>query len=147
MLWAIERHVAGRVAHAVVLGTLVCLMRPELFPFLGLYGLWAWRAEQRLRPLLAGAFVLLPLAWIVPDWIASGLLLDGGTQARSQPAWSLSLAEHPWLRALERVHNHAGLPVELLPAIAVGVALARRRLAVIALAGAAVAEAALFVAR
>jgi hypothetical protein len=146
MLWAIERHLDGRVAHAVVLGTLVCLIRPELFPFLGLYGLWAWRSEPRLRPLLAGAFVLLPLAWIVPDWIGSGLLLDGGTQARSQPAWSLSLAEHPWLRALERVHNHAGLPVELLAAIAVGVALARRRLAVLALAAAALAEAGLFVA-
>jgi hypothetical protein len=146
MLWAIERHLDGRVARSVVLGTLVCLMRPELFPFLGLYGLWAWRSEPRLRPLLAGAFVLLPIAWIVPDWIGSGLLLDGGTQARSQPAWSLSLAEHPWLRALERVHNHAGLPGELLAAIAVGVALARRRLAVLALAGAAVAEAGLFVA-
>jgi hypothetical protein len=83
MLWAIERHLDGRVLHAIVLGTLVCLMRPELFPFLGLYGLWAWRAEPRLRPLLAGAFVLLPLAWIVPDWIGSGLLLDGGTQART----------------------------------------------------------------
>src|SRR4051794_36432068 len=66
MLWAIERHLDGRVAHAIVLGTLVCLMRPELFPFLGLYGLWAWRGEPRLRPLLAAAFVLLPLAWIVP---------------------------------------------------------------------------------
>ena len=127
MLWAIERHLDGRVAHAVVLGTLVCLMRPELFPFLGLYGLWAWRAEPRLRPLLAGAFVLLPLAWIVPDWIGSGLLLrtrNGGPQARSPTAWSLSLADHPWLRALERVHNHAGLPVELLAAFAVIVALA-----------------------
>jgi len=54
MLWAIERHLDGRVAHSVVLGTLVCLMRPELFPFLGLYGLWAWRALPALRPLVAG---------------------------------------------------------------------------------------------
>ena len=44
------------------------------------------------------------------------------------------------------MHNHAGLPVELLAAVAVGVALARRRLAPLALAGAALAEAALFVA-
>ena len=85
MLWAIERHLDGRVAHAVVLGALVCLMRPELFPFLGLYGLWAWRAEPRLRPLLAGAFVLLPLAWIVPDWIGSGLLLDGARRRAASP--------------------------------------------------------------
>ena len=146
MLWTIERHLDGRPAHAVCLATLACLLRPELVPFLGLYGLWLWRAEARLRPLLAGVLVLLPLAWIGPDWIGSGMPLDGGAQARSQPAWSLSLAEHPWLRALERVHNHAGLPLELLAAVAVAVAAVRRRPAVLVLAGAALAETALFVA-
>jgi hypothetical protein len=146
MLWAIERHLDARPGHAVVLATLACLLRPELFPFLALYGVWAWRAEPRLRPLLAGAFVLLPLAWIGPEWLGSGSPLDGGAQARSQPAWSLSLAERPWLRALERVHNHAGLPLELLAVVAVAVALARRRRAVLALAAAALTEVALFVA-
>ena len=146
MLWTIERHLDGRPAHAVCLATLACLLRPELVPFLGLYGLWLWRAEARLRPLLAGVLVLLPRAWIGPDWIGSGMPLDGGAQARSQPAWSLSLAEHPWLRALERVHNHAGLPLELLAAVAVAVAALRRRPAVLVLAVAALSETALFVA-
>jgi hypothetical protein len=146
MLWAVERQLDGRSAHALCLATLACLLRPELVPFLGLYGLWVWRAEPRLRPLLAAVLVVLPLAWVGPEWIGSGMPLDGGAQARSQPAWSLSLAEHPWLRALERVHNHAGLPLELLAALAVAVAAVRRRPAVLVLAGAAVAEAALFVA-
>jgi hypothetical protein len=145
MLWTIERQLDGRPAHAVCLATLACLLRPELVPFLGLYGLWVWRAEPRLRPLLGGVLVLLPLAWIVPDWIGSGMPLDGGAQARSQPVWSLSLAEHPWLRALERVHNHAGLPLELLAAVAVAAAAVRRRSAVLVLAGAALAETGLFV--
>ncbi|MEA2363657.1 MAG: hypothetical protein QOD71_2802 [Thermoleophilaceae bacterium] len=144
MLWAIERHLDGRTGHTVVLGTLACLLRPELFGFLGLYGLWAWRAEPRLRPLVAGALLLLPLAWIGPEWIGSGSPLDGGAQARSQPAWSLSLAERPWLRALERVHNHAGLPLELLALVAVAVAFARRQRAVLGLAAAALAEVVLF---
>jgi hypothetical protein len=146
MLWAIERHLDGRVAHAVVLGTLACLLRPELVPFLGLYGLWVWRAEPRLRTLVAGAFVALPVLWIGPEWIGSGMPLDGGAQARSQPAWSLSLADRPWLRALERVHNHAGLPLELLAALAVVVAIVRRQAAILALAAAALVEVALFVA-
>jgi hypothetical protein len=146
MLWTIERHLDGRSAQAVCLATLACLLRPELVPFLGLYGLWLWRAEPRLRRLLAGVLVLLPLAWIGPEWIGSGMPLDGGAQARSQPAWSLSLAEHPWLRALERVHNHAGLPLELLAAVAVALDAVGRRGAVLVLAGAALAEAALFVA-
>jgi hypothetical protein len=146
MLWAVERHLDGRPAQAAVLGTLACLLRPELVPFLGLYGLWLWRAEARLRPLVAGAFVLLPVLWVGPEWIGSGMPLDGGAQARSEPAWSLSLANRPWLRALERVHNHAGLPVELLAAVAVALAVPRRRTAVLVLAAAALAEVALFVA-
>jgi hypothetical protein len=145
MLWAIERHLDHRTGHTVVLGTLACLLRPELCPFLGLYGLWAWRAEPRQRALLAGALLLLPLAWIGPEWIGSGSPLDGGAQARSEPAWSLSLAERPWLRALERVHNHAGLPLELLALGAVAVAVTRRQRAVLALAAAALAEVVLFV--
>jgi hypothetical protein len=144
MLWAIERQLDRRTGQTLLLGTLACLLRPELFGFLGLYGLWAWRAEPRLRPLLAAGLVLLPLAWIGPEWIGSGSPLDGGAQARSEPAWSLSLAEHPWLRALERVHNHAGLPLELLALVAVAVG--RRCRAVLALAAAALAEVVLFVA-
>ena len=90
--------------------------------------------------------MLLPVAWVGPDWIGSGMPLDGGAQARSQPAWSLSLAEHPWLRALQRVHNHAGVPLELLAGVAVLVATVKRSAAVLVLAGATLAEVALFVA-
>lgn len=146
MLWAFERHLDGRPGHALALGTLACLLRPELVPFLGLYGLWAWVTQPHLRPALAAVAVLLPAAWVVPEWIGSGNPLDGGKQARSEPVWSLSLAERPWMRALERIHNHSGLVVELLTAVAVIAALARRRRAVLVLAGAALAEASLYVA-
>ncbi len=146
MLWAVERHLDGRPEHALVLGTLACLLRPELVPFLGLYGAWTWRGERRLRPLVVGLLVVLPLAWIAPEWIGSGAPLDAGSQARSEPAWSLSLADRPWLRALERVHNHAGLPLELLALVAVVAAVARRRRVVLVLAAAMAAEVALFVA-
>jgi hypothetical protein len=146
MLWAIERHLDGRHAHAVVLGTLASLLRPELFPFLVLYGLWAWWTKPRLRPLVLGILALMPVAWIVPDWIGSGNPLDGGRQAQSQPIWSLSLAEHPWLRALERADNHAGLAVELLALLGVTWALVRRRWAAVALGAGALAEVALYLA-
>ncbi|HYN52903.1 MAG TPA: hypothetical protein VES62_18430 [Thermoleophilaceae bacterium] len=145
MLWAFERHLDGRAGHALALGTLACLLRPELVPFLGLYGLWAWLARPHLRPALAAVAVLLPAAWVVPEWIGSGNPLDGGEQARSEPVWSLSLAERPWLRALERIHNHSGPVLEILTAVAAVAALARRRWAVLALAGAALAEASLYV--
>jgi len=99
-----------------------------------------------LRPLVVGALVVVPLLWIRAEWVGSGDAFSGETQARSEPAWSLSLAAHPWLRALTRVHNHSGPLVELLALGAVAVALARRRAAVLALAGAALAEVALYLA-
>jgi hypothetical protein len=146
MLWGVERHLDERPGHALALGVAVCLMRPELFPFLGLYAVWMWRADPGRRPVLAACMVAIPLAWVVPEWIGSGNPLDGGMQARSEPFWSLSHAERPWLRALERVHNHTGLALELLAAGALAAAAWRRDRAVLVLAGAAAAEAALFVA-
>jgi hypothetical protein len=137
LLWAVERHLDGRPEHAIVLGGLAGLRRSELVPFLGAYVVWAWFARPRARPLAVVTPVLLPLAWVVPDWIGSGYPLDGGRQARSEPVWSLSLAEQPWLRALERVHNHAGPAIELLTAVAVVGALVKRRWAVLALTAAA----------
>jgi hypothetical protein len=125
MLWAVERHLDGRRGHALALGALVCLMRPELFPFLAAYALWLAWIEPGRRRVVATLLVAIPLAWVVPEWIGSGDPLDGGSQARSEPYWSLSHAERPWLRALERVHNHADLAVELLAAVAVAAAFRR----------------------
>jgi hypothetical protein len=146
MLWAIDRHLDGARGGALVLAALASLLRPELFPFLALYGLWAWRAEPALRSLVAGVVLVVPFLWIAPEWLGSGDPFSGETQARSQPAWSLSLAEHPWLRALTRVHNHTGPIVELLALGAVAVAAVRRQLAAPVLAAAALAEVALYVA-
>ena len=145
VLWAVERHLDRRHAHVLVLGTLACLLRPELFPFLAIYAGWTWWTQPRLRPLVAAVVVLLPLAWIVPEWLGSGNPLDGGKQARSEPVWSLSHADQPWLRALERAHNHAGVAVELLALVAVAAALVWRRWAVAALGAGALAGMALYV--
>src|ERR671922_303190 len=145
VLWAVERHLDRRHAHVLVLGTLACLLRPELFPFLAIYAGSTWWTQPRLRPLVAAVVVLLPLAWIVPEWLGSGNPLDGGKQARSEPVWSLSHADQPWLRALERAHNHAGVAVELLALVAVAAALVWRRWAVAALGAGALAGMALYV--
>ena len=145
MLWAIERHLDGRPAHALVLGTLGCLLRPELFLFLAPYAAWAFWARPGLRPLAAGMMLLLPLAWLVPDWLGSGNPIDGAEQARSEPFWSLSHHESPWKRATLRVHNHVGPVPELLTLVAAAVALWRRQAAVLALGVAAGAEVALYV--
>ena len=43
-LWAIVAHLDGRHRAALGLLTAAALLRPEVWPFLGLYGLWLWRA-------------------------------------------------------------------------------------------------------
>jgi hypothetical protein len=146
LLWAILRHLDGRYDDALVLGTLACLMRPEMFPFLALYALFAWRTRSELRALVAGLMLVLPLAWLVPEWLGSGHPLDGGAQARSEPFWSLSNSDSPWKRALLRFHNHTGSALELLTLVAVGAALVRRQWAVLVLAAAAAAEVGLYLA-
>jgi len=102
LLWAIERHLDGHRGHAFFLGFLVALNRPEFWPFLGAYAVFMWLKEPEHRVLVAVCLVLLPVMWIVPEWVGSGDPLSAGKQARSEPAWSLSRQDHPWLAALLR---------------------------------------------
>ena len=138
MLWGVERHLDGARSHALVLGFLACLLRPEVFPFLAAYGLWLWLAEPARRRLVYGLALALPVLWLAPEWIGSGDPLSAGQQARSEPSWSLSLTDQPWLEALRRVHEIVGLPVELGALAAAAFAWWRRDARTLALAAVAV---------
>jgi hypothetical protein len=146
MLWGVERHLDGRRAGALVAVFLACLLRPEVFPFVALYAAWLWHAEPALRRLTAALTLALPALWLLPDWLGSGDPLGAGRKASSEPHWSLSLRDQPWLAALERTHRIAGLPLELGTLVAALFALRRRDRTVLALAGIAVAWVALVVA-
>jgi hypothetical protein len=145
MLWAVDRHLDGRRDWALTLTFLACLLRPEVFPFLAIYGAWLWRVEPRLRKLTVGLAVALPALWLVPDWIGSGDPFGAGRKASSEPPWSLSVQDQPWLAALGRAHRIMGLPLELGAVVAAGFALARRDRRVLALFGGGVAWLALVV--
>jgi hypothetical protein len=84
VLWAFERHLDGRRDHALYLGVLAALLRPEAWPFLGLYGLWLWFRDPRLRARLVAFAALIPALWFLPEWWGSGDPLRdyylGGTQ-------------------------------------------------------------------
>ncbi len=145
MLWGVERHLDGRRAQALVAVLLACLLRPEVFPFLALYASWLWRAEPGLRRLTAGLAVLLPALWLVPDWIGSGDPFGAGRKASSEPPWSLSALDRPWLAALDRAHRIAGFPLELGVLAATAFAVHKRDRRVLALAAVAVSWVALVV--
>ncbi|MDQ3648031.1 MAG: hypothetical protein M3433_05520 [Actinomycetota bacterium] len=136
LLWGIERHLDGHRGHAFFLCFLVALNRPEFWPFLGAYAVFLLLKEPRHRALVAGCLVLLPALWLVPEWIGSGDPFSAGKQARSEPAWSLSHQDHPWLAAL---HRSAGLmlhPLKLCALFGLVWGIHRRNWAIIAMGGA-----------
>lgn len=135
MLWAYQRHLDGRRDHAVLLLFAGCLFRPEVLPFLLVEaGLVFWKEPAR-RAMVAGTMVALPVLWLVPEWIGSGNPLDAGKQATSEPSWSLSRKDKPWLAAVERADGLAGLDIEIAALVGILVAAIRRNRAALVLAG------------
>lgn len=144
VLGAIDRHLAGRPTQATLLGLAAALLRTEAWPFLGLYGLWAWRARAVDRRLLAAVLVSLPVLWFVPDWITLGDPLWGAEVARaSTEARTPALVAHPVLEVANRGYRLLPLSLHLLAVAAVVLAVRRREWTPVVLAGAAVAWVAL----
>jgi hypothetical protein len=94
-LAGVDRHLAGRFRHAFLLGLGAALLRPEVWPFLGLYGLWLFWRDSRSRALVAGGFAALPVLWLLPELWGSGDLLRAAHRAHSPRANSAAFAEDP----------------------------------------------------
>lgn len=66
-LAAVDSHLCDRHRLAYALGVLAALGRPEVWPFLGLYAIWAWRAIPAMRrTILLGASAIALLWFGVP---------------------------------------------------------------------------------
>lgn len=112
-LWAVERHLDGRRDHALYLGVAAALLRPEAWPFLGLYGLWLWVREPRLRLRMAGFAALIPALWLGPELWGSGDALRASTRANNPNPGSAAYAAHPGLEVVERFHHRTVWALEL----------------------------------
>ena len=122
VLWAFERHLDGRRDHALLLGFLAALLRPEAWPFLGLYGLWLWFRNPELRLRLALFALLIPVCWFLPEWWGSGDPLRAGARANAPNPGSAAFEEIPSLALVERFSSFTIAPVKLGTIIAVGFA-------------------------
>jgi hypothetical protein len=123
VLWAFERHLDGRRDQAFYLGVAGALLRPEVWPFLGLYGLWLWFAEPRLRLRMAVLGALVPALWFLPEWWGSGDPFRAGARANNPNPGSAAFAEHPALEIMSRFRKVVIAPVKLGIIIGFGYAL------------------------
>ena len=113
-------HLDGRRRAALALGALAALLRPEVWPFLLVYGVWLWRRGEE-RPLLLAAAAVVPVAWFAPELWGSGELLRSTERARVPNPGQPALAAVPALEVLKR------FVLMTPPVVTVGLVLAIRR--------------------
>ncbi len=117
-LWGFERHLDGRRDHALYLGFAAALLRPEVWPFLGLYGLWLWFREPELRLRMAVLAALIPLLWFGPEVWGSGDPFRAGSRANNPNSGSAAFADNPALEVIRRFNHVTIKPLLAAAAIA-----------------------------
>jgi hypothetical protein len=133
-LGAIDCHLSGRPRAAWVLVVLAALGRPEAWPLVGLYGLWAWRAIPSMRrQLVVGVAVIAAMWFGIPalaadNWFIAGQVALDSTKAI--PGNRLSLMITGFVGLYE-------LPMQLAALFGLALAVARRDRTWLLLAGAA----------
>ena len=132
VLWAVERHLDGHRTHAFLLGFAAALLRPEVWPFWGLYGLWlvyqAWdgRPPWREIALVFGSGAVAIVLWFLPEYLGSGDWLRAASRARDPNPDSAAFADSPFVEVFVRSSAILAVPVYVGAVIAVVLAWRRR---------------------
>ncbi len=112
VLWAVVAHLKGRTRAALALALAAALLRPEAWPFLGVYALWLWRTERESLGVLALALIPVPLLWFGPDAIGAGGALGASDAARGTASPQSAVnADFPALEVLVDFAELVTLPV------------------------------------
>ncbi|MGA2928133.1 MAG: hypothetical protein ABSG43_19475 [Solirubrobacteraceae bacterium] len=130
-LAAIDAHLGGRRRLAFALGVVASLGRPEVWPFLGLYSLWAWLRIPSMRRLIIGGLALIAFMWFGIPWITNNRPLVSEQLALGSPR---ELRQNQITGTIGRFTELEYLPVWLAALFAVVVAVLRRDRLVLALA-------------
>lgn len=102
---AIDREIAGDRRFAFWLAVGAGLLRPEVWPFLGLYGLFVMYTKAYSWKVVVGVGVAVLAVWTLPEWWGSGDLLRAAHRAKDVNAGAPTYADNP---AREVLHD-AGL--------------------------------------
>ena len=128
LLAAIELHLAGRRRAALWACFGAALLRPESWPFVGVYAIWLARRDPPARRLVAGMAVAGAVLWFGPELWGSGNALRAGQRARDPNPNALAFAEHPAWEVARRFDAMMPLVAEIGLAAAVALGAVRRRL-------------------
>ena len=125
VLGVLLAHLDDRKGWAFALGVGAGLLRPEVWPFLGLYALYllwderrgatrrAWSRRGRGRlPWVAGGLATLPVLWLGPEFWGSGNAFRASDRAQNPNADSAAFADDP---AVEVVKD----AIDMTPTVAV----------------------------
>jgi hypothetical protein len=135
VLGAIDCHLSGRPRWAFALGVLAALGRPEVWPFLGIYAIWAWRSIPSMRWFIGAGLALIPVLWFGVPTITNGRPFVSGQLAELSPR---ELHQNKIIGTLHRFTALTYLPVQLGALLAIGMAWVRRNWTVLILAAGAV---------
>jgi hypothetical protein len=134
-LAAIDSHLSGRFRWAFAFAVLGSLGRPEVWPFLVAYSVWAWRANRVTRWMLLGGLALTAFMWFGIPWITNGRPNVAGQLALRSPR---GLHQNKVTGTLSRFIHLQYVPVWIAALAAVTLATIRRDRTVMALAAAVV---------
>jgi hypothetical protein len=135
-LGAVDCHLSGHPRWAFALGVLAALGRPESWPLLLAYSIFAWRRIPGMRPLIVGGLLLIPVMWFgIPTITNDRPLIASELAERSVR----ELHENKVLGTFHRFTALTYLPIQLLALGAAIAAYFRRNWTVLVLAGGAVA--------
>jgi hypothetical protein len=123
VLAAIDRHLSGRPRWAFGLWVLASLGRPEAWPFLGLYTIWAWRTIPAMRKLIVGGLALIPAMWFGIPVLSGTDPFIAGSLAQNSPR---ALHESKIVGTFHRFTELTYLPVQLAALGALAIAFFRR---------------------
>ncbi len=129
-LAAIDMHLIGRYRWAFALGVLAALGRPEVWPFLGLYTLWAFVRVPSMRWMLYAGVALIAFMWFGVPTITNGRPDIAGQLAQGSPR---ELHGDRFVGTLGRFKELEYLPIWIAAGVAVIIAFFRRNYVVLSL--------------
>lgn len=131
-LAAIDMHLCGRWRWAFLFAVLGSLGRPEVWPFLAMYSIWAWIRVPSMRAMLYGGIALIAFMWFGIPWITNGRPGLAGQLALHSPR---ELHQNKVTGTIGRFTELQYLPIWIAALGTTAVAVLRRNGVVLVLAG------------